>query len=63
MKTYSRLTKIIEGTLIVGQGIKCLANKVKKARQAKADKIVDGYIKNNADFERYQREMLYYHRG
>ncbi len=60
MKTYSRMTKIIEGMLIVNSGIKLLFRKYQQGQQAKVDRYFHMYIKDHADLERYNRSMLYY---
>ncbi len=53
----SRIPKLLDGMLVVKDAIKRFFDKVMKARQAKADKEFAMYVKNIADWERFQKEL------
>lgn len=53
----SRIPILLDIVLKINRGIKSWYNKYMKARQAKADREVDFYFKDNADWERFQRNL------
>lgn len=49
----SRIARILDGLLIVGDYFKSCYNKYIEHRQKQADRILAMYVKNHADAERY----------
>ncbi len=54
-----RMSKLIDGILIVGTSIKNWYKKYKQYRQNVADKRLAFYIKDHGDVERFQRDLHY----
>lgn len=53
----SRLPYLLDGMLATKDAIKKFFEKIMKARQAKADREFQMYVKNTADWERLQRDL------
>jgi hypothetical protein len=55
-----RVSRILDGFLIVGDYIRSLPNRYVQYNARRMDENRAFYIKNHSDFERMQRHSIYY---